>query len=111
MSYKIWIYICSALIICIILNVYANIYSRKCDKYVNEQINIVMKSKLYEKSSLSKRKELAYCLLLQLENSDCIKNVLYDNTNHLFSFQYLDGTLGGWKLVDFKSHSDNLPIN
>ena len=78
---------------------------------VNEKINELIKSDVYIEASSEKRKKLVSDMLKKLECCQYIEHLYYDNKTDLFSFQYVDGTLGGIKIEDFSEQTYELPLN
>lgn len=78
---------------------------------VDQKMNEVLSSDEYSNMSLSERKELASGILLQLEQDGYISEVLYSEDGSMYSFEYSDGTLGGWCIKDFSAQDGMLPMN
>lgn len=80
-------------------------------EYVDEKMNEALTSDEYSKMSLTEREELASGILSQLEQDGYITGLLYDENSYTYSFEYIDGTLGGWRIKDFSAQDGLLPIN
>lgn len=78
---------------------------------VDDQIQELIKSDAYKNGTILERKKLVGEQLRQLAYDGYISHLLYDKQNALFSFQYVDGSLGGIQLTDFDHHFNSLPIN
>lgn len=78
---------------------------------VDKKMNDVLAGDEYNEMSLPERKELASDLLSQLERDGYITGLLYDDDSFTYSFEYADGTLGGWRIKDFSDQDDLLPMN
>lgn len=91
------------------------IESRESDEekveYADEKINEALISDKYNKMSLTERKELASGILSQLEQDGYITGLLYDENSYMYSFEYIDKTLGGWCIKDFSAQDGSLPMN
>lgn len=79
--------------------------------YADEKMNEALTSDEYNKMSLTERRELASGILSQLEQDGCITGLLYDEDSFMYSFEYIDGTLGGWRIKDFSAQDGLLPMN
>lgn len=79
--------------------------------YVDEKMNEALASDEYNKMSLTERKELASGILSQLEQDGYITGLLYDEDSFMYSFEYIDGMLGGWRIKDFSAQDGFLPMN
>lgn len=80
-------------------------------EYVDEKMNEALTSDEYSKMSLTERKELASGILSQLEQDGYIIGLLYDENSYTYSFEYIDGTFGGWRIKDFSAQDGLLPLN
>lgn len=78
---------------------------------VDNEISTVLNSDQYKNSNQKEREDLISKILKDLEKEKLIKNLSYDNKNYLFSFQYVDNSLGGVQLQDFNAKQDKLFIN
>ena len=78
---------------------------------VNKKMSETLASDRYCEMSLSERRELASGILLQLEQDGYITELLYNEDSFMYSFEYIDGTLGGWSIKDFSVQDDLLPMN
>lgn len=79
--------------------------------FAQDLINQEATSEKYKNMSLEERKEYVQGILSQLEKGGYIKYLLYDNDNYLFSFEYSNGTLGGWMIKDFAASDGLIPMN
>lgn len=80
-------------------------------EYVDKKMNEALASDIYSKMSLTERRELASDILSQLEQDGYITELSYDDDSSLYSFEYIDGTLGGWRIEDFSAQDGLLPMN
>lgn len=78
---------------------------------VNERIKGLLNSETYKMAEDEERVALVSELLTGLETSGYIKNLSLNEENNLFSFQYIDGTLGGVTIEDFSQSEGSLPMN
>ena len=65
----------------------------------------------YLEADFDKRKEMAEELLESLKKDGNIKHYSYNESSKMFSFTFLNDTLGGIYLSDFAHHGDSLPMN
>lgn len=79
--------------------------------YAGKVIEEAMADGGYSEMSLEERKELASGILKQLEQDGYITGVSYDEASLLYAFEYIDGTLGGWRIEDFSGQAGLLPMN
>lgn len=79
--------------------------------FVDNKLNEAVSSEEYKNMTLEERVEFAHELLLQLEQGGYIKRLIYDSDNYMYSFEYSDGILGGWKIEDFKIKDGLIPTN
>ena len=70
---------------------------------VDSQIADMLENPDYRNSSIEGRKLFAEELLRQLKRNRLIKSYAFNEENHLFSFAYAVGTLGGIRIYDFDS--------
>ena len=78
---------------------------------MNEQIKMLLNSEAYKTAEAEERIELVSNLLNELESNGDIWNLSLNEEGNLFSFQYLDGTLGGVTIEDFSQAAGKLPMN
>lgn len=78
---------------------------------VDLKMNEVQASDRYRNMSLKERRELASDILLQLEQDGYIIGLSYDEDSCTYSFEYADGTLGGWRIESFASQDGSMPVN
>ena len=79
--------------------------------YVDQKMDEVLTSEEYNEMSSAERSERASEILSQLEKEGYITGVSYDEDSLLYSFEYSDGTLGGWQIEDFSGKDGLLPMN
>lgn len=80
-------------------------------EYADKKMNEALTSDTYSKMSLAERRELASDILLQLEQDGYITGLSYSEDGFMYSFEYIDGTLGGWCIKDFSGQDGLLPMN
>lgn len=80
-------------------------------EYVDEKMNEALASDKYREMSLTERREFADDLLSQFEQEGYITGLQYNEDGLMYSFEYADGTLGGWRIEDFSSKEGVLPMN
>lgn len=78
---------------------------------VDKKMSEALESDRYREMSLSERRELASDILLQFERDGYIIGLSYDEDSFMYSFEYIDGTLGGWYIKDFSAQDGLLPMN
>ena len=78
---------------------------------VDKKMSEALASDRYREMSLSERRELASGILLQLEQDGYITGLSYNEDSFMYSFEYIDGTLGGWSIKDFSAQDGLLPMN
>lgn len=79
--------------------------------YAGRVIEEAMADDSYRDMSLEERSALASGTLSRLEQDGYITGVTYDEDSLLYSFEYIDGTLGGWRIEDFSGQDGLLPMN
>lgn len=76
--------------------------------YANSKISEIVESSKYKEASLEERKEQIEPVLKELKRKRYIKNLEYYDDEHLFSFQYSIGYLGGVQLKRYEDeHKDD----
>lgn len=80
-------------------------------EYADKKMSEVLSGGEYSKMSLTERKELASGILSQLEQDGYITGLSYNEDSYMYSFEYIDGTLGGWSIKDFSAQKGRLPMN
>lgn len=79
---------------------------------VNHEISGLTGNNDYINANINDRKKLVLEMLNKLSDLGYIKGQYYDEKNKLFSFQYIDGTLGGIEIMnDFSTEIDGLFLN
>ncbi len=79
--------------------------------YAQEQIDQMMDSKNYQQADKQEKTKMAKTVLKELESRQYIKNLYYDESGELFSFEYANGILGGIQMRDFSGEEDGLMMN
>jgi hypothetical protein len=69
--------------------------------YTDKQIEDITASTAYKDADTEGRKRMISLLLKQLRKERVIVQYSYDKDGELFSFEYVDGSLGGVQLRDF----------
>ncbi len=89
-------------------NLETNSYADK-NEYVDEQIKMLLTSENYTSSSLSNQESLISQELSRLKKEKAIKHFSYNQNSLIFSYEYLDGSIGGISLQEFGTEFNGIP--
>lgn len=75
-------------------------------EYIDSKIKFITETDEYKSAEIDERKAIINQLLIQLKKDKRIRNFSYNKDNFLFSFEYLDGSLGGVMIKEFDTLMD-----